>query len=136
MTADGAPPAVEEREASFSLHAEYRRLRRTIDDLAVFGTLSSAWAGFGPKQTARSLADLLLDVLSLDLVYVRISRNSGDEPVDASASEGAIGLEALRNALAPLLETGRSAVLTAEVPGSGKLQVVVKRFDTGDMARA
>ena len=41
-------------------------------DLVALSTLPAVWAGYAPEGIAESLADILLDTLSLDLVYVRV----------------------------------------------------------------
>ena len=46
---------------------ENRRLRRTMRDLVALSTLPAVWTGLGPEGIARSLADVLLNTLSLDL---------------------------------------------------------------------
>ena len=45
---------------------ENRRLRRTMRDLVALSTLPAVWTGLGPEGIARSLADVLLNTLSLD----------------------------------------------------------------------
>ena len=41
-------------------------------DLVALSTLPAVWAGYAPEGMARSLAEILLNTLSLDLVYVRV----------------------------------------------------------------
>ena len=48
---------------------ESGRLRRTMRDLVALSTLPAVWTGHGLDGIARSLADVLLHTLSLDLIY-------------------------------------------------------------------
>ena len=52
---------------------EIRRLRRTMRDLVALSTLPAVWFGLPVDGIARGLADVLLNTLSLDLVYIRLS---------------------------------------------------------------
>ena len=47
---------------------ENRRLRRTMRDLVALSTLPAVWIGLPVAGIARSLADVLLNTLSLDVV--------------------------------------------------------------------
>src|SRR4051794_20885233 len=51
---------------------ESRKIRRTVRDLVALSTLPAVWVGYHPPQIAESLADLLLDSLSLDFIYLRL----------------------------------------------------------------
>ena len=53
-------------------HDEIQRLRNAMRDLVALSTLPAVWAGYAPEGIASSLADILLNTLSLDLVYVRV----------------------------------------------------------------
>lgn len=65
---------------------ENRRLRRAMRDMVAPSTLPAAWCGLGRSEIARSLSDVLLNTLSLDLVYVRLAQhrrrraNRGSQP--------------------------------------------------------
>ena len=54
---------------------EVRRLRRTMRDLVAFS--AGAWTGLGPDGIAKSLANVLLSTLDLDLVYIRLAQPGG-----------------------------------------------------------
>src|SRR4051794_478024 len=57
--------------------AENRRLRRAIRDMVALTTLPAVWFGLPTDGIARGLAQVLLDTLSLELVYIRLSEPSG-----------------------------------------------------------
>ena len=65
---------------------ENRRLRRTMRDLVALSTLPAVWIGLGPEGIARSLADVLLNTLSLDFVYVRLTGLAGERRSRSSAA--------------------------------------------------
>ena len=116
---------------------ENRRLRRTMRDLVALSTLPAVWTGLGPDGIARSLADVLLNTLSLDLIYVRLAGSAGEGVVEVVRSKhgpDAAHVEAVRAALAPLLRPDR-AEPPATIPdpfGAGTLHVAVTRFGVGD----
>ena len=68
---------------------ENRRLRRTMRDLVALSTLPAVWTGLGPEGIARSLADVLLNTLSLDLIYVRLAGLAGEGAVEVVRSKHA-----------------------------------------------
>jgi PAS domain S-box-containing protein len=116
---------------------EIRRLRRTMRDLVALSTLPAVWIGLGPDGIVRSLADVLLNTLSLDLIYVRLAGLTGEgvvEVVRCKQGQDAADHEAVRAALAPLLRSDR-AEPPAAIPapsGAGMLHVAVTRFGVGD----
>ena len=61
---------------------ENRRLRRTMRDLVALSTLPAVWVGLGPEGIARSLADVLRDALSLDLIYIRLAGPNGEHAAE------------------------------------------------------
>src|SRR3954447_4047367 len=90
---------------------ENRRLRRTMRDLVALSTLPAVWIGLGPEGIARSLADVLLHTLSLDLIYVRLTGLAGEGMVDVVRCKhvpDAAKVEAVRTSLAPLLGADRA----------------------------
>ncbi|MFL6336141.1 MAG: PAS domain-containing protein [Pyrinomonadaceae bacterium] len=61
---------------------EIKRLRRCINDMNGVIALPDIWSGGGPAVIVRTLLDVLLDMLRLDLVYVRSDVGSGDAPIE------------------------------------------------------
>jgi PAS domain S-box-containing protein len=106
-------------------------------DLVALSTLPAVWTGLGPQGIARSLADALLNTLSLDLIYVRLAGPSGEGAVEVARSQRRPNVahdEAVTAAVAPLLKDDR-AEPPATIPdpfGAGTLNIAVTRFGIGD----
>jgi PAS domain-containing protein len=116
---------------------ENRRLRQTMRDLVALSTLPAIWIGLGPEGIARSLADVLLNTLSLDVIYVRLKGQAGEGVVEVARSRHgplAADVEAVRNSLAPLLESesSDSPATIADPSGAGTLHVAITRFGVSD----
>ena len=114
---------------------ENRRLRRTMRDLIALSALPAVWGGLGCEEIARSLCDVLLNTLSLDLVYVRLSGQTGKLTVEIvnSKHRDPARDEAARASLAPLLQIHRGELPTT-VPnpfGPGTLRLALVRFGVG-----
>jgi PAS domain S-box-containing protein len=70
-------------EASPELPAEeIRLLRRCINDLVSVLTLPAIWRGGDPAQIVRTLLDVLLGMLRLDLVYARLLDQGSETPIE------------------------------------------------------
>ncbi len=114
---------------------ENRRLRRTMRDLVALSTLPAVWTGLRPDGIARSLADVLLNTLSLDLIYVRLAGLPGEEEVEVvRGSRHPAPVEAVRASLALHLKAERTEP-PATIPdpfGPGALHVAVTRFGLTD----
>ena len=115
---------------------ENRRIRRTMRDLVALSTLPAVWIGLDDDGIARSLADVLLSTLSLDLIYVRLPKRTAKRPVEFARSRqhrDLAGDDAVRAALAPLLNSRGDPAPTIQDPfGSGTLRVATARFGVGD----
>ena len=61
---------------------EIKRLQRCINDLVSVLALPAIWTGGEPGHLVRTLVDVLLGMLHLDLVYVRLKDPVGGEPVE------------------------------------------------------
>jgi PAS domain S-box-containing protein len=112
---------------------ENRHLRRTMRDLVALSTLPAVWTGLSPDDIIRSLADVLLKTLSLDLIYVRMEGLTGGGVVKVARTmrgPDAAHVEAVQASLAPVLEADPSNV-PSTIPdpfGAGTLQIAVTRF--------
>src|SRR5687768_18144654 len=53
------------------------RLQRAMGDLVAFSSLPAAWVGLGSDGIAKSLAQVLLSTLDLDLVYIQLAQPGG-----------------------------------------------------------
>src|SRR5581483_131124 len=124
---------------------ENRHLRRAMRDLVALSTLPAVWTGLGPDGIVRSLADVLLNALSLDLIYARLGGLTGGGVVEVVRDRhgpDAARVEAVKAALAPALGADRSdpPSVIPDPSGAGTLHVAVTRFgiagDTGVLVAA
>jgi signal transduction histidine kinase len=108
--------------------AEQAQLRRCLRDLVALSALPAIWTGQKPVEIAESLADLLLSILRLDLVYVCL--NVSTEGITVEAARGGrpdvarrareIGL-----ALAPWLQAGETGSSITNPAGDGTIRLAV-----------
>ena len=61
---------------------EIGRLRGCVNDLVSVTTLPAMWSGIERSQIVRTLLDVLLEMLHLDLVYLRLEEPAGQAPVE------------------------------------------------------
>ncbi len=61
---------------------EIKQLRRCVNDLVSVIALPAIWSGGGAAQIVRTLLDVLMDILHLDLVYLRLEDPPEDPPVE------------------------------------------------------
>ena len=61
---------------------ENRYLRRCVNDLLSLHAVHALWSGYGPLKIVQSLADTLLNMLDLDLVYARLVGSDAQEPIE------------------------------------------------------
>ena len=61
---------------------EIKRLQRCIDDLIGVASLPALWAGGEPSQILSTLLDRLLEILRLDLAFVRLNDSMGGGPIE------------------------------------------------------
>jgi signal transduction histidine kinase len=59
-----------------------KRLQRCINDLAGILVLPAMWSGSEPSQIVDTLLEVLLDMLGLDLAYMRLEAPNGERPVE------------------------------------------------------
>lgn len=72
-----------EMEARVSQSAgEVRRLQRCINDLVSVLAMPAIWTGGDSTLVGRTLLDVLLGMLALDLVYVRVQDLAGGAPIE------------------------------------------------------
>jgi PAS domain S-box-containing protein len=61
---------------------EIKRLQRCISDLVSLFALPAMWSGGEPAQIVHNILDALLRMLQLDLVYIRLRNDSGQQPIE------------------------------------------------------
>ena len=67
---------------------EVHRLRNAMRDLVALSTLPAVWAGYSPKGVAHSLAEVLLNTLALDLIYIRAHDNHAAGEIEVVRGKG------------------------------------------------
>lgn len=124
------------REPSKAALEENRRLRRTMRDLVALSTLPAIWSGLGRAEIASSLSDVLLNMLSLELIYIQLGEHGASDFADVLRSrhhrDGTSDVVAKAN-LSELLNGGRGELPTT-IPdpfGAGTLRTAVIRFGIG-----
>src|SRR5690242_15290486 len=116
---------------------ENHRLRRTMRDLVALSTLPAVWTGLGHDRIASSLADVLLNTLSLDLIYVRLAARNSEgvvEFVRRKDRSDSLPIEAARAAFAPFLTADQteSSVIISDPLDGRPLHITVTRFGGND----
>jgi PAS domain S-box-containing protein len=115
---------------------EIRRLRRTIRDLVALSTLPAVWSGLPVDGIASGLADVLLNLLSLDLVYIRVAPTTGKvtEVVRTKHRREGLNVEEVRALLHEAVTSDATArsVLAPSCIEPGTLHVAVTRFGVGE----
>src|SRR6202000_7310 len=61
---------------------EIKRLQRCINDLVSVLALPAMWSGCEPSQIVHTLVGSLLNMLHLDLVYMRLKDPAGQSPIE------------------------------------------------------
>lgn len=114
--------------------AEVDSLRQITRDLIAISTLPAIWGSLGPEGVIRSLSNVLLTTLHLDLVHIRLASSDASDAIEATGARhpGIAGtaLPQAREALASFLATpGEDYPATMPDPfGSGTLRMSVVRF--------
>ncbi len=108
-----------------------RTLRRTVRDLVALSALPAVWAGYQPRQVAEGLADVLLQTLRLDLLYLRLRGQPEGQEIEVLRTAGPPAtteqVRDIRRMLAPWLEGTRptSASAVPNPVGRGTLRLVI-----------
>jgi len=115
---------------------ENRRLRRTMRDLVALSTLPAIWSGMDRVEIASSLSNVLLNMLSLDVVYLQLGGHDGTDSVDVLASKhhpDRARDDAAKASLSAMLSArqGESPTTIPDPFGVGTLRMVVTRFGMG-----
>jgi len=63
---------------------EVLRLRRALRDLVTLSTIPAAWVGRTPSAIAAGFADVILELLDLDFVFVRLRDPEGGASVESA----------------------------------------------------
>jgi PAS domain S-box-containing protein len=111
---------------------EIRLLHRCINDLISVLTLPAIWRGGDPAQIIRTLLDVLLGMLRLDLVYARLMEPGSDSPIELVRATHPQNLAAqeVGRILAPSLgrDPPNAPQRVRNPAGDGELSVVTLRL--------
>jgi signal transduction histidine kinase/ActR/RegA family two-component response regulator len=108
--------------------SEQSQLRRCIRDLVALSAIPAVWTGQRPIDIAESLADLLLSILRLEVVYVRLNvatESAAIEAVRGRSPDAARRAREIGLALAPALQAGESVSSIENPVGDGTLRLAV-----------
>jgi PAS domain S-box-containing protein len=113
---------------------EIKRLQRCINDLVSVLALPATWSGREPSQIAENLLGVLLDMLGLDLAYMRLEDPTGRSPIEmvrfSQPRSPAISSQEIRVLLNQSLpEDPREWPLSARIRiGSGDISIAPRRL--------
>jgi len=111
---------------------EVQRLQLCINDLVSVLALPAMWASSEPSEIVRRLLDSLLEMLRLDLVYLRLHEPIGDAPMESVRTVAWSGVPAAPEEVGALLQPWLTADPHAWPPrieiGTGQLSVVPLRL--------
>ena len=101
-------------------------------DLVALSALPAVWAGYRPLQVAEGLAEVLLSMLRLDLVYLRLPGQANGHEIEVARTTGGSPptdqTQGIGRALAPWLDgtviDPAPTVLNAVGPGTVRVVVV------------
>ena len=108
--------------------SEQARLRRCIRDLVALSAIPAVWTGQKPADIAESLADLLLSILRIEIVYVRLNLATESDPVEAARGrrpDVARRAREIGQTLAPWLQAGEAACAITNPVGDGDIRLAV-----------
>jgi PAS domain S-box-containing protein len=106
-------------------------------DVVALSTLPAVWAGMPPAKIADSLSTVLLNTLSLDLIFIQFAGHDDQPPVSVLRTRGCadpLGGDELEYARKVVLHSVRSA-LTATIKhplGTSDIRVAATRFGVSD----
>src|SRR5690348_447821 len=93
---------------------EPQDLRRCVRDLVALSTLPAIWGNADAMSIGRSLAEVLVHILSVDFIYVRLHEWPGSPAREAARTrrrtESADCVRKIGQALAPWLQRNSSDV--------------------------
>ena len=76
-----------DRLVDMSPDTEILRLRRALRDLVALSTIPAAWVGRAPSAIASGLAEVLVELLDLDFVFVRLRDPEGGASFEATLGD-------------------------------------------------
>jgi two-component system, sensor histidine kinase and response regulator len=114
---------------------DVEQLRRGLGDLAALSALPVVWTGSDPRRIAESLADALLHMLHLELVYILVRDRAYETPVEVAHTVRGPAppaqAEEIGRALDPWLNTNdlsRTPSSIANPLGNGMTRIICPPF--------
>jgi two-component system, sensor histidine kinase and response regulator len=114
---------------------DVQQLRRGLRDLAALSALPVVWTESDPRRIAENLADALLHMLHLELVYILVRDRAYESPVEvAHTARGpapTVQAEEIGRALEPWLKTGDLSSTPSSIPnpvGTGMIRIIGPTF--------
>src|SRR3954452_6672693 len=114
---------------------DVQQLRRGLRDLAALSAMPVVWTESDPRRIAESLADALLHMLHLELVYILVRDRDYEIPVEvAHTAQGPVAAaqaEEIGRALYPWLNTSdlsRTPSSIANPLGNGMTRIICPPF--------
>ena len=117
---------------------EVQDLRRCVRDLVALSTLPAIWGNADPLRIGRSLAEVLLRILSVDFLYVRLHGRAGGPVLQAARTrrraESVEQAHRIGEALEPWLQVDHvdTPPLIANPAGDGMVRLVVLPIGHGN----
>lgn len=119
-------------QTSDNLLDELHNLRRTMRDLVALSMLPVVWADYNLNSIAESLAEVLLNTLELDLIYIRLQEGNGGKVIEVARSsqpDADVQVRKVGQTLSPILESNAKDTQSIPDPfGPGMLQATIIRF--------
>jgi signal transduction histidine kinase len=108
-------------------------LRHTLRDLVALSALPVIWTGYDSERIAESLADVMLSILSLELIYITFARKGAPDVMEVArcsqARDSAENRQAIGRAVAPWLSDPFAPISVIPHPlQEGKLRIASARF--------
>src|SRR3984893_4319416 len=119
------------REENFL--GEISSLRHTMRDLVALSALPVIWTGYDSERIAESLADVMLSILSLQLIYITFARKGATAVMEVArcsqVRDSAENRQAIGRAVAPWLSNPFAPIAVIPHPlQEGTLRLASARF--------
>jgi signal transduction histidine kinase len=112
---------------------EISSLRHTMRDLVALSALPVIWTGYDSERIAESLADVMVSILSLELIYITFARKGATAVMEVArcsqVRDSAENRQAIRRAVAPWLSDPFAPISVIPHPlQEGTLRIASARF--------
>src|SRR5260221_12515957 len=112
---------------------EISSLRHTMRDLVALSALPVVWIGYDLERIAESLADVMMGILSLELIYITFARKGAPDVMEVArcsqVHDSAENRQAIGRAVAPWLSDPFAPISVIPHPlQEGTLRIASARF--------